>query len=415
MSDAEGSKRDIDAVFLRILARGNSSRFKFLPPPDDPVGKVIESIAAEILAFCQTTSDAELSERVSPRRISVRMVPLGDVSALTLYMGSSHIIAFNQGVALYLYRLARAMTPYVIVRGTGDAPPPPESEAVAVIAVLLDWMSSLVRAPLVDAWETGPREQRTAENYARMAERFVLSHEIAHIMREHLVGDAGTAPQKSLSLHDLDRRPVVQEHEADAIGAMLAVDSSSAAGIDPRAAVAGVRYFFEALKLCEAVGAVHIDDAHRPAAERSALCDQVMSGRYGRVPNLHQAADQTSDLLRRLGSAALEERQRRRVTVAARIENLLANTSWHFGSNDPAVMRSIFDEAKSMFASSPSAVIDALQSTLLDAQTFEQLMRTAKSPEALEQDDRLRRHRIAHFIARNAPLPVRDALGVGFP
>ena len=204
MSDAESSKRDIDTVFLRILSRGKSSRFKFLPPPDDPVGKVIESLAAEILAFCQTTSDAELAERVNPRHVSVRMVPLGDVSALTLYMGTSHIIAFNQGVALYLYRLARAMTPYVIVRGADDAPPPPESEAVAIIAVLLDWMSSLVRAPLVDPWETGPREQRTAENYARMAERFVLSHEIAHIMRGHLVGDAGAVHQKSSSVHDLD-------------------------------------------------------------------------------------------------------------------------------------------------------------------------------------------------------------------
>ena len=66
-----------------------------------------------------------------------------------------------------------------------------------------------------------------------------------------------------------------------------------------------------------------------------------MGGRYGRVPNLHQAADQTSELLRRLGSAALEERLRRRVTVATRMEDVLTNTSWRFGSNDPGVMRSV--------------------------------------------------------------------------
>jgi hypothetical protein len=301
------------------------------------------------------------------------------------------------------------------VRGPADPPTPPESEAISIIATLLDWMASPVRAPLVQDWPVGPREQRTAENYTTLAERFVIAHEVAHILRGHLIADASEVDVAQASALELDKRQFQQEHEADVLGALLTVDSTSKEGIDPRAAVAGVYFFFLALQLVETVGAIHVDDSHRPAKERLALCDYAMGQRYSQVPNLRQAAHQTDELLARLGAAALEERDRRRTVVAARMDEILRTTSWSFGERDPVQMKALFEEAKSMFSQSPSAVVEALAANLLDTQTYAQALKAAPSKDALDHDDRLRRHHLAHFIARNAPIPVKQALGVEFP
>jgi hypothetical protein len=347
--------------------------------------------------------------------VLIRTIPPAQVEALTIWIAPRHVVAVNRGLALFLYRLARAFTPHVIVRGPADPPAPPESEAIGIIATLLDWMASSVRAPLVEDWPVGPREQRTAENYTTAAERFVIAHEIAHILRGHLIADAAEVDVAQASALELDTRPVQQEHEADVLGALLAVDSTFKDGIDPRAAVTGIHFFFRALQLGEAVGAIHADDSHRPAEERLAVCDYAMCQRYSQIPNLRQAAHQTDELLGRLAAAALKERDRRRTVVAARMDQILRSTPWSFGKRDPMVVGALFEETKSMFAQSPSAMMQALASHLLDAETYTQVLKAAPSKEALDHDDRLRRHQVAHFIARHAPVQVQQTLGVDFP
>jgi hypothetical protein len=415
MPNAEDPARAVDDFFLRLLTRGKARKFTLVPPADDPVAQIIERIARSILKYAESAKDAQLAARVQSDRVLVRTIPPAEVEAVTIWVASRHVIAVNQGLALFLYRLARAFSPHVIVRGPADPPAPPESEAVGIIATLVDWMASPVRAPLVADWPIGPREQRTAENYTLLAERFVIAHEIAHILRGHLIADAGAVDAAQASPVELDQRPLQQEHEADVLGALLAVDSASKEGTDPRAAVTGVYFFFRALQLGEMVGAVHVDDSHRPAAERLAVCDYAMGQRYSQVPNLRQSAQQTDELLGRLAAAALEERGRRRTAVAARMEEILRTTPWSFGARDSVMMRALFEEAKAMFSQSPSAIVEALAANLLDDKTFAQILKSAPSKDALDSDDRLRRHQVAHFMARNAPVPVKEALGVEFP
>jgi len=58
------------------------------------------------------------------------------------------------------------------------------------------------------------------------------------------------------------------------------------------------------------------------------------------------------------------------------------------------------------------AVVEALGANLLDSDAYEQVAKAAPSHDALEKDDRWRRHQVAHFIARNSSVQVKQSLGV---
>ena len=152
MPNAEDPAREVDQVFLRLLARGKARKFEFIAPADDPIARIIETITRGILQYAESAKDAELAARVRSDRVLVRTIPPAEVAALTIWIAPLHVVAVNQGLALFLYRLARAFSPHVIVRRPANPPAPPESEAISIIATLLDWMASPVRAPLVEDW-----------------------------------------------------------------------------------------------------------------------------------------------------------------------------------------------------------------------------------------------------------------------
>ncbi|MDA9491395.1 hypothetical protein [Bradyrhizobium sp. CCBAU 11361] len=417
MSPAQGAAQQIDDVYVKLFTRGKPGKVEIGAPDSDPVARIIETINASILRYVGATlRDAELAQLLQPDRVLVRTIPPAGIEALTIWIAPRHVVALNRGLALFVYRLARAFAAHVIDRTPADPPAPPESRTAGIIATLLDWMASPVRAPLVDDWPTGPREIRTAENFATAAERFVLAHEVGHILHKHLIADSAKVDLSQASLPELDRRPVDQEIEADVSGTFISIESMQHEGIDPRAAVTGIYFFFRALQLGELVGAIEVDEAHRPAQERLAICDHVIGERYGsHAPVFRQWAHSTDELLERLAREALAERDRRRTVATARIEEVLSTTTWSTGPRDIVRDTALLKEMQSLMSHSPSAVIEALAASLLDADTYKQLLEGARSAEALEQDDRWRRHQIAHFITRYAPEPVKQALGVHFP
>jgi hypothetical protein len=167
---------------------------------------VIQVIADRVLDFLEpAVRGSDLAALLQPGNVLVRTIPPAKVQALTVWLAPRHAIAVNRGLALYLYRIARAFAPHVIVRGPTDPPPPAESETVGIISTILDWMASPVQAPLVEDWEIGPRELRTAENYTTAAERFVLSHEVGHILHRHVIADSENVNTSNASLASLDR------------------------------------------------------------------------------------------------------------------------------------------------------------------------------------------------------------------
>lgn len=417
MSNSKGAAQQVDDLYVRLLTHGKPQKVEIGAPDNDPIARVIETITESILRYVGATlKDAELAQLLRSDRVLVRTIPPAGIEALTMWIAPRHVVAVNRGLALFVYRLARAFSPHVIVRGPDDPPAPPESQTAGIIATLLDWMASPVRAPLVEDWPVGPRETKTAENFTTAAERFVMAHEIGHILHRHLIADAAKVDLAQVSPLELDTRPVKQEIEADVTGTFVSIESMEKDGIDPRAAVTGIYFFFRALQLGEMVGAIQVDEAHRPAEERLEICDHVIGERYtSQAPTLRQWAHSADDLLERLARAALKERDQRRTVVAARMDEVLRTTTWRMRGRDLARDAALLKEVQSLMSRSPSAVVQALAANLVDSDTYKQLIEAAPSPDALEQDDRWRRHQVAHFIARYAPVPVKQALGVEFP
>jgi hypothetical protein len=417
MSNAKGAAQEVDDFYVRLLTRGKPQKVEIGAPDNDPIARILEMITESILRYVGATpKDAELAPLLRSDRVLVRTIPPAGIEALTTWIAPRHAVAVNRGLALFVYRLARAVSPHVIVRGRDDPPAPPESQTAGIIATLLDWMASPVRAPLVEDWPAGPREVKTAENFTTAAERFVMAHEIGHILHRHLIPDAAKVDLAHASPLELDTRPVKQEIEADVTGTCVSIESMEKDAIDPRAAVTGIYFFFRALQLGEIVGAIKVDEAHRPAQERLGICDHVIGERYkSQAHTLRQWAQSADALLERLARAALKERHQRRTIAAARMDEVLRTTTWPMHGRDLARDEALLKEMQLLMSQSPSAVVEALAANLLDSDTYKQVIQAASSPEALEQDDRWRRHKVAHLIARYSPVQVKQALGVEFP
>jgi hypothetical protein len=383
-------------LYVRLLTRGSARPVSFGAPEDDPMAGVIKAITDNVLAHVASASrDPELSEKLRPDLVVVRTMPPAPAQAVTVAVGPLHLVMFNRGLGLFLYRLARAFAGNYIVRGPQDPPAPPEEEAVGRIATLLDWMASPARAPLIDDWEVGPREVRTAENFTTAAEQFVMCHEIAHIMHGHV------ASGDSAELEELDTRPDEQETAADVTAAILTVEAAHHSGSDPRAAVVGMHYLFKALHLAEQVGALTSNSSHLPALQRLELCYFALHDYFAQAaPALSVGVPEVDALLARLGPAALRERESRRAETAAWMDELFRITPWRPDED-------LLNQVMAKLTVSPSAVIEALQANLLDAETY--LTHLGD-----DESDELRRHQLAHFFARYAPDQVRDVLGVTF-
>jgi hypothetical protein len=392
--------------YLSLLSRGERKAFSMKSPYDERLGKVIQALADNILDFSRSrVTDPEMLALMQPGRVVVTTIPQATVQALTVWMEPVHSIAVNVGLMMFMYRVARALAPQMITRGPGDPPAPPESEAVSIVATLIDWMSSPARAPLVEDWPAGEREVRTADNIATACERFVVAHEIAHILRQHLIADSGKVDASKTSVGDLDTRPHVQEIEADIVGALMSIESMMDQQLDPRAGALGVAMFLQCLRLAEAVGAIVVDDSHPAAEERFALVWDALPGRFGaHFGPITSWADQMVVLVQRIGQQALQLRGERRRDAIARMDEIFRTHPGMRGvERNPVADKRLLDDTLALTRTAPSAVLEAIAVNLLDAADF------AKVP---ARDDRARRHSIAHFFARYLPPAVREVLGV---
>lgn len=392
--------------YLSLLSRGERKAISMNSPYDEPLRKVIQTLADNILDFSRSrVVDPEMLALLQPGRVVVTTIPQATVQALTVWMAPVHSVAVNVGLMVFMYRVARALAPHIITRGQDDPPAPPETEAVSIIATLIDWMSSPARAPLLEDWPTGQREIRTAENIATACERFVVAHEICHIIRQHLIADSGKVDASKTSVEELDARPHSQEIEADIGGALMSIESMMDQQLDPRAGAVGVAMFLQCLRLAEAVGAIVVDDRHPAADERFALVWNTLPGRFGaHFGPLTAWADQLVVLVQRIGVQALKLRDERRRKAIARMDEIFRTHPGMRGAErNLAADKHLLNDTLDLMRAAPSAVLEAIAANLLDAGEY------AKVP---AQDDRARRHSIAHFFARYLPPAVRAVLGV---
>jgi hypothetical protein len=396
--------------FLRLLTHGERKPFLIASPTDDVQREAIKGLADTILNYLRShLQEQEMLPLLQPERVVVITIPLATVQALTVWMDPVHTIAVNSGLMLFMYRVARALAPHIITRGPKDPPPPPESEAISIIATLLDWMSSPVRAPLIQDWPTGPREIRTAENIATAGERFVVNHEISHILCRHLIVNTSEVDPSKLTPYDLQNRPTEQEIEADVIGASLSIESMFEQQLDPRAGAVGIMIFLQSLRLAEEVGAIVSDRTHPSASDRLEVLWQTLPHRFGPdFAYLTSWADELSGLMNRVGNIALQERNKRRQKAVAYMDRIFREHPGMLGPRrDPASDKALLDETLKLLLTAPSAVLEAVADNLLDADEYRRALRF--------EEDRARRHSIAHFFARYMPNNVRPVLGVEMP
>jgi hypothetical protein len=386
----------------------------FGAPDTDPVALALENILQLVLRFLrQAGLDPGRAALIAPGQISIRTVARARVQAVTVSRGGKNLIVVNRGLAMYLYRLARIFSRHVIVRGPGDPATPSEDESVRLMAPVLDWMASLARAPLIsENWEVSDREKRTADNFTTAAERFVICHELAHVLLADSIAELPADSLPHVELESFDTRAMTEELMADRWATRMVLDSMHADRLDVRAAAVGIHYFLEALEAAETVGAITADEAHPPARERLILCDTALEERFGdRSGYVQSWAIELNRLLFRLLGGAYVWRDVGRKMAKARMDRIFAQTRWPVPpvAPDPTV-----DPVATMeyfLRDSPSGVIDSIAANLLDADAYARLIPAGSQPDT-DGNDAWRRHQLACFLARQTPQQVQDALGV---
>jgi hypothetical protein len=401
--------QDPDDFYLQILTRHGCKPYQMNLPGDETLRKSLRVLAENILDDIRSHSPTQdIDPLLRPERVVVTTIPQATVQAITVWIDPVHSIAVNHGLMIFMYRVARALAPHIIIRTANDPPAPPESEAVSIIATMLDWMASPVRAPLIEDWPTGQREIRTADNIAMAGERFVVSHEIAHIMFRHLIVDTSKINTSKISLEDLAYRPFVQEIEADTVGALLSIEPFFAQKLPPQPGVVGIAWFLHCLRLAEEVGAIPKDASHPPADLRLQTLWQMLSERYGTVfGRLTSAANELADLLTRVGDSALTERKTRREKALRYMGRIFREHPAIQGGRNMDLDNEMLDKTSELLRTAPSAVLESIANNLMDSDEYRAVVR-ADGPKG----DRARRHSIAHFLGRQMPEEVRHVLGV---
>lgn len=405
-----------DDFYLRLLTAGEGRTPSYSVPEDDGLTAAMRLIAGNVLAWIEhNLKDEAMLARLRANPVSVVTVPRGRVQAAAIRRGPAHVIVMNYGLAMFVYRLARVFSRHVIVRGPDDPPAPPESDSVELIADILDWMASPVNAPLIaEDWPISDRELRTADNFATAAERFVIAHEIAHILEHHSLVAGDEVARGPVALEDADRHASDEEMAADTVGMVLTIESMMAEEISPLAGVVGMTFFLQALDAAEFMGAALVDDRHPAAGIRLAACLAAIDLRYGAdAPKLKSWAVEFQQLFARLLAGSHALRQQRLAAATDRMNEIFETTAWHtFGGRDLQKDHELMLEVHELMDHAPSAVIKALGDNLLDEDAYAARVAAAATPGALDADDKWRRHQLAHFFARYARPQVQDVLGV---
>ena len=280
MSSADGD--NIQDLYLKLMARGRAIPVDF---SDDGTHKekeldLLKEILSSVLRYTSRIQDHEYAGRVNPDRVRLTVFPSAKVQAATTWLDPFHVIGINRGLMLFVYRVARVVAPYII--DPPEAPRPPMEESAERLGTLIDWMASPLAAPWISAdWKVGPRAARTAENVAQASERFVIAHEVAHILLGHRIQQAPGPDAVGVTVESLDERESDQEIAADASGLILTIDSMTTDGFAAQAAAVGVFFFLWCLAIAEDVGAIDPGQTHQSAQLRDQLLRAAVQMKYG--------------------------------------------------------------------------------------------------------------------------------------
>jgi hypothetical protein len=322
---------------------------------------------------------------VDPAELAqMRFLSIPEVSmnayALRQTDGATAVI-FSQGLLVLMLSFVRAMAAlFVPPQFWGEGAQEVEPDAIAVeVARQLSWASSRARRPDGVVLHVPSGTQNIAFHLAGFAERFVLCHELAHVVAGHLESPENAPPMASATsprLQVVSSASWQQEFDADEVGLRALLELSSESGASRGMLYAGAELFLHVLGLLEQFAGLPVSTTHPPAAQRRArLRAQAESGlvpaaEFGFAFALDEAVERIrAPVLARSEHRLDEHGVRRGDALKARVRTLLDRYSTTKPAKHPDYVG--FDrEVRRLLIESPAATLDGLHDALQGAQAI---------------------------------------------
>jgi hypothetical protein len=185
--------------------------------------------------------------------------------AVTFFGSDGAGILFSQGLDILLLALAIPIASLFVERGSDSVSIGPEV-AGDLIAYQLGWLTSLAERPHGKPVFPDARQRMTALDLYVAAKRFILLHELAHI----LLHSGSPRPLVGMPAWTTNGEAVEwnEELECDEIGLELALAASGGTEIDGRAIWSGIALFFKAQELVESFAGTTDSGSHPPPVRR---------------------------------------------------------------------------------------------------------------------------------------------------
>jgi hypothetical protein len=204
------------------------------------------------------------------------------------------LIVLNRSLITLVYEISRAIAGRAVTNTDEEPPVSLETAGHAVVAVM-DWVRTCSTADAVTL-DLPAQSVPIAYMICQAAERFILAHEVAHLVLGHHDGCMGTGRQILMAACDgppewasAEEATVArlhgEEHEADvlALALVLGAGHGSQANLDPVILFGAVQLFFriqeeiESFTVSNAAGVVPSSAGTHPAADlRSAVLRLVV-------------------------------------------------------------------------------------------------------------------------------------------
>lgn len=207
-------------------------------------------------------------------RIAVGEIESDEIGAYSVPLATGHAVVLQSATHRFIYRIARILSTRFVVTGSDHHSMPIEVTA-RIMAEAFWWYQETGRAFGPDYPVTaGQLHMANLLTYETMS--FLLCHEIAHALADQHGGAAYLAEAKAA--------PHLDEHGADALGALLALGIGAPGGLRPNddmaLSYAGIEFALQIYAVLEDLG-VTFADSHPGARARLRLIKDVIAERCG--------------------------------------------------------------------------------------------------------------------------------------
>jgi hypothetical protein len=321
-------------------------------------------------------------------------------SAETIGAKDGALIIYSEGMDAFLLSVAAVVASLFVRRGSSSNAAP-LTRVGRWLGHQLSWATSVVKRPYSLPVYPDDEQVAVAEDFFRATKRFVLAHEMAHIMAAHvwqpLPGDLDAAPAAQRA----------RERDADALGQAMLVTASGPGQIDILSMLAGIDLFLKIQELIEKFTGRPPGPSHPPAAERLAglHAERVAMGLTSRATNL---ALQVCRMLDDLTPHVLEYADATPVDGQPRGElyrTLFLGLLSDFDTDHPDY-RAFARGAEQLLDEAPAAVLGTAQQQLRVARDV------LRDGDRSEAGRARRRQRLISSFASDLPPDVRTQLGV---